>query len=127
MSTEYKTVLTHHYVFCCNTVITPLLFLCSTTPATVHPLTTIHSDWYVPINTPTIQVPTMLLLPCHPEALREVATSIGDSMTAFEAIWGDAVAQCICSCLQLVEGSFGFEITVYGVYVVLGFLSFLRY
>jgi hypothetical protein len=43
----------------------------------------------------------------------------------FSATWGDAAAQCMCSHLQLAEGSFGFEITVHGVYVVLGFCLFL--
>jgi hypothetical protein len=64
-------------------------------------------------------------LPTYYEALGEVETTMGESVTVFSAIQGDAGAQHVCSHLHPVEGRLGFEITLHGVYVVLGFLSFL--
>jgi hypothetical protein len=66
----------------------------------------------------------MHVLPTHPEGLAEVATTVGVSMTAFSATWGNAVAQFMCLYLQPAESRFGFEIMVYRVYVVLGFFLF---
>jgi hypothetical protein len=126
MTTKHKLVSTHRDAFRYNTVINLLLFVRSAAPVTVHPITTTCGNWYPLTDTPKTRPPIMDLLPTQPEALGAVVTTVGDSATMFAAIQADAVARFMCSHLQLVEGRIGFEITLHGVYIVLGFLSFLR-
>jgi hypothetical protein len=78
------------------------------TLATVHPLTTIYNNGYLPTNTWTIQLPIIYILPTCPEGLGEVVTTMGDSTTTFSVIWDNAVVQFTYLHLQLVEGRFGF-------------------
>jgi hypothetical protein len=61
-----------------------------------------------------------------PPSPREVAATIWDSAILFSILWGNIVAQCICSHLQLVASRVVFEIIVYRVYQVAIILSFLQ-
>jgi hypothetical protein len=112
-------------VFHADIVVTPLLFVHAAALAAVCPITTTHDDWYPLTDTPKSWPPTTRSLPTRPEALGEVVATVRESATAFSVTRGDAVAQRACSRLQPAEGSFGFEIIVHGVYIVLGFCLFL--
>jgi hypothetical protein len=112
MTTMCKPVSTCCDTFCYDTVVTALLFIRSAAPAAVRPLTTMHDDWYPLTDTPKTRPPELHVLPTDPEALGEVATPVGESVTMLATTRGDVAARFTCSCLQLAEGRIGFEITV---------------
>jgi hypothetical protein len=125
-TTKYEAVLSCYDAFNYNTVIPPLLFICSADLPALHHLTTMHDDWFLLTDIPMMQLRKRHILPTYLEALGNIVTTVRDSVIVFSAIWGDEVAQFMYSCLQPVEGRLGFEMTVHRVYVVLGFWSFLR-
>jgi hypothetical protein len=126
MTTEHKPVATNHDAFHGNIVVTPLRFIHSAAPAAVCPITTTYYDKYHLTDTLMTQLPMTYLLLSHPKALGEVATTIGDSATTFTDMQGDTVAYACHHVHSQYMVDLLFEIMVYGVYGVAGFLSFLR-